>query len=191
MTENTNPLLAPPADGLPRYDALTPAHAEPAIDAILAENRAAIEGLLSGRDTSSAPSWEGLIEPLMDLEERLTRAWGPVGHMFGVAATPEWRAAYGACLPKVTQYQIDLSQDARLYKAYEAFAAAGAGSGFARLSETRQKIVRDALRDFRLSGVALEGEARARSGQSSGACRSSAPSSRRTSSTRSRPGAST
>jgi oligopeptidase A len=164
MTERDNPLLVPPADGLPRYDALTPAHAEPAIDAILAENRAAIEGLLSGRDASSAPSWEGLIEPLMDLEERLTRAWGPVGHMFGVAATPEWRAAYGACLPKVTQYQIDLSQDARLYKAYEAFATAGAGGGLTRLSETRQKIVRDALRDFRLSGVALEGEARARFG---------------------------
>ncbi|MGH7434288.1 MAG: oligopeptidase A, partial [Polyangiaceae bacterium] len=163
MMENDNPLLVPPGgDGLPRYDGLSPAHAEPAIDTILADNRAAVERILAGRDASAEPSWEGLVEPLIDLEERLTRAWGPVGHMFGVAATPEWRAAYGACLPKVTQYQIDLSQDARLYKAYEAFAT---GSGFARLSETRQKIVHDALRDFRLSGVALEGEARARFGQ--------------------------
>jgi oligopeptidase A len=171
MKEGENPLLVPVAaatpssgggEGLPRYDAIRPEHAEPAIDRILADNRAALERLLETRDASGdAASWDALIEPLCDIEERLSRAWGPVSHLFGVSATAEWRAAYGACLPKVTQYQIDLSQDARLYRAYEGLATGGALDD---LSEARKKIVRDALRDFRLSGVALEGEPRARFG---------------------------
>jgi oligopeptidase A len=165
-----NPLLlhaapgsSPQGEGLPHYDAIRAEHAEPAIDQVLRENRAELERLLAAREASGAPpSWEGLIEPLCDLEERLSRTWGPVSHLFGVSATAEWRAAYGACLPKVTQYQIDLSQDVRLFRAYGAIEA---GPEFAELSETRKKIVRDALRDFRLSGIALEGEKRARFGQ--------------------------
>jgi oligopeptidase A len=159
-----NPLLVPArgAETLPRYDAIGPEHAEPAIDRVLADNRAALEALLGALHTSAeAPSWATLVEPLADLEERLARVWGPIGHLFGVSATAAWRAAYAACLPKVTQYQIDVSQDVRLYKAYEKLAA---GAAFARLPEARQKIVRDALRDFRLSGIALEGEPRARFG---------------------------
>ncbi len=165
MAETDNPLLAPRAsgEGLPRYDAIRPEHAEPAIDRILADNRTALEALLSSAGSPGQPaSWDALVEPLSDLEERLSRAWGPVGHLFGVQATPQWRAAYGACLPKVTQYQIDLSQDTRLFRAYEALASSPT---FGELSEARQKIIHDALRDFRLSGVALEGEPRARFGQ--------------------------
>jgi oligopeptidase A len=168
MTESENPLfaqssVAPVGGALPAYDRIRPDHAEPAIDQILASNRAALEALL-GRLAASGgrAAWDTLVEPLGDLEERLSRAWGPISHMFGVSATPEWRAAYAACLPKVTQYQIDLSQDVRLFRAYESLAA---DEAFGRLSEARQKIVRDALRDFRLSGVALDPEPRARFGQ--------------------------
>ncbi len=165
MMDTDNPLLGDPlgSESLPRYDAIRPQHAEPAIDRVLADHRASLEQLLSSRDASGdAPSWEALVEPLCDLEERLSRAWGPVSHLFGVNATTEWRAAYAACLPKVTQYQIDLSQDTRLFRAYEALEKSDAFGG---LTTVRQKIVRDALRDFRLSGIALEGEPRARFGR--------------------------
>jgi oligopeptidase A len=165
MPESDNPLLggkttSQGGEPLPRYDLLRPEHAEPAIDRLIADNRRALEGLLG--PGAAAPSWDGLVEPLGDLEERLGRAWGPVSHLFGVQANDAWRAAYGACLPKVTQYQIDLSQDARLYRAFESIEAS---STFGQLSEARQKIVRDALRDFRLSGVALEDAPRARFAQ--------------------------
>jgi oligopeptidase A len=164
MPESDNPLLGgqeTPQGGepLPRYDLLRPEHAEPAMDLVLAENREALERILGG---GIAASWDGLVEPLADLEDRLSRAWGPVSHLFGVQANDAWRAAYGACLPKVTQYQIDLSQDARLFHAFEDIASS---PDFGKLSEGRQKIVRDALRDFRLSGVALAEGPRARFGQ--------------------------
>ena len=81
MIDTDNPLLGGPpgSEGLPRYDAIRPEHAEPAMDRVLAENRASLEQLLASRaasgDARDAPSWEALIEPLCDLEERLSRAW--------------------------------------------------------------------------------------------------------------------
>ncbi len=68
-----NPLLHPA--GLPRFSEINAEHVEPAIDQILAENRARIEALL---DDLSEPTWETLVEPLDEWEDRLERAWSPV-----------------------------------------------------------------------------------------------------------------
>jgi oligopeptidase A len=57
----TNPLLT--AVDLPSYAAIQPEHVEPAIDYLLAENRAAIEQLLAG---CVEPTWDHLIQPLED-----------------------------------------------------------------------------------------------------------------------------
>jgi oligopeptidase A len=156
-----NPLLVPADhDGRPAYDRIRPEHAEPAIEAVLAENRARLEALLADvRRLEGAPTWERLVEPLDEMAERLARAWGPVTHLFGVSSTADWRAAYSACLPKVTEYQLELSQNEGLFAAYRALAESPASAG---LPPTRQKILRDALRDFKLSGVGLDDERRAR-----------------------------
>jgi oligopeptidase A len=163
----SNPLLTTPEAGaeLPAFDRIRPEHAAPAVDEVLAGNRGRLEQLLA--QTSAAGdgndvTWEGVVVPLEDLAERLSRAWGPVAHLFGVMGTPDWRAAHNACLPKVTRYQVDLSQDARLLAAYERLAA---GRAFATYSHARQKVVHDALRDLRLSGVGLPDAARTRFGE--------------------------
>ncbi|HKY93177.1 MAG TPA: M3 family metallopeptidase [Nevskiaceae bacterium] len=145
----SNPLLAAPAlNALPPFAAMTPEHAEPALDAVLAENRARIATLQSQTD----PTWDSLVEPLEDLSDRLSHVWGPVSHLFMVTSTAEWRAAYNAGLPKVTEYGLELSQSEDLYRAYKRLSES---AGFARLSPSQQKVVRDQLRDFRLSGIGL------------------------------------
>ena len=156
-----NPLLVPADhDGRPAYDRIRPEHAEPAIEVVLAENRARLAALLADvHRLDGAPTWERLVEPLDEMAERLARAWGPVTHLFGVSSTAEWRAAYSACLPKVTEYQLELSQNEGLFSAYRALAESPAAAA---LPPTRQKILRDALRDFKLSGVGLDDERRAR-----------------------------
>ncbi|MDP9037360.1 MAG: M3 family metallopeptidase [Myxococcota bacterium] len=156
-----NPLLAPAIPGsLPPFDRLRPEHAEQAVDAVLAENRARLQSLL----TESArpewtPRWERLIEPLEEMSDRLSRAWGPVSHLFGVTSTAEWRAAYNACLPKVTAYALEWSQNEALLRAYERLAASPESATY---SPARRKVIHDALRDFKLSGVALPAEQKAR-----------------------------
>jgi oligopeptidase A len=158
-----NPLLVatPIVDkGLPPFDRIRPQHAEPAIDAVLAENRAALEAtLVRVKALGDGIGWDDLIVPLEEMAERLGRAWGPVTHLFAVTSTAEWRAAHNACLPKVTQYQVELSQHEELHRAYQALAASPA---YATFSPARRKVVSDALRDFRLSGIGLEAGPRAR-----------------------------
>ncbi len=163
-----NPLLDVNGPGWPAFDRIRPEHAEPAIDAVLADNRARLEGLvgsMAGGQGARAVTWEELVEPLDEMADRLARAWGPVTHLFAVTSTPAWRAAYNACLPKVTAYQLELSQSEALFRAYEALAkgsGAGPEGGVAHPPAVRAKVIHDALRDFKLSGVALPEERRAR-----------------------------
>ncbi len=155
-----NPLLAPqPSSELPAFDRIRPEHAEPAIDTILRENRAKLENLLASVHDSPSEAWATWLEPLQDMGERLARAWGPVVHLFGVTSTPDWRAAHNACLPKVTEYHVELSQNAALFRAYCALETA---PGFEALPEGRRKTIRNAVRDFKLSGVSLPEAERAR-----------------------------
>jgi len=157
-----NPLLVVPTDsgGLPAFDRIRPEHAEPAIDVVLSESRARIRQLSEEVAAGGRPaSWEHLVEPLDDLNERLSRAWGPVSHLFAVVGIPEWRAAYNACLPKVTAYQLEVSQNEALFRGYEGLSTSSEREG---LSAARQKVIRDALRDFKLSGVALAPSERSR-----------------------------
>jgi len=153
----TNPLLAPvDPNTLPAFDRILPEHAEAAIDAVIAENRARLEALLA---RNAEPTWETLIEPLEDFSDRVARAWGPIQHLFGVLSTADWRKAYNAVLPKITEYGLELSQNEALFRAYERLQQHPA---YASYSPARKKVTEDALRDFRLSGIALPPEQKAR-----------------------------
>jgi oligopeptidase A len=152
----TNPLLDPhPHSPLPAFGAIQPEHAGPALEQVLAQNRAELDALLARPDTD----WDRLITPLEEMGERLGRVWGPVSHLFGVQATAAWRQAYNAGLPRITEYGLELAQSEPLYQAYRALAES---SGFAGLSAARRKVIEDALRDFRLSGIALPAAQKAR-----------------------------
>ncbi len=142
-----NPLLD--FSGLPRFADVRPEHVTPAVDQLLSENRVLLERLASSSDT---PTWDSLIAPLDDATERLSRAWGQVGHLNAVMNSPELREVYNANLPKITQFYTELSQDERLYAKFKAIRAA---KGFCTLSAEQQKIIDNELRDFRLGGAEL------------------------------------
>ncbi len=151
LAMNNTLLQAPVPGALPAFDLIAPEHVEPAIDAILADNRAGLAALLAS-PAAQSPTWETLIEPLEVMGERLNRAWGPVTHLFGVMSTAAWRAAFNACLPKITEYSVEVSLNEDLFHAYERLAASPAHADF---SPARRKAIADELRDFKLSGVAL------------------------------------
>ena len=149
-----NPLLD--SAGLPRFASIRAAHIEPAIDRRLAENRARIDALL---ENTERREWDNFIQPLEDMDERLGRAWGPAVHLHSVADNEELRAAYNACLPKLSDYAAGLGQNEALFHAYQEIADSAA---FLSLSAAQQKIINNALRDFRLCGVALSAKDKAR-----------------------------
>jgi oligopeptidase A len=152
---NDNPLLD--FTGLPRFAELKPVHVTPAIDALLAEARAAV-----ARAERSRPAWDEFVTPLEDANERLGRAWGQVAHLHAVLDSPELRAAYNENLPKVTQYWTELGQNQALFEKYRALRAS---ADFPALAPARQRIVENALRDFRLGGAELPAEKKPRYAQ--------------------------
>jgi len=153
MTE-TNPLLTD--SPLPAFVAIKPEHVEPAIDAVLAEYQREIDVLTSG----SAPrDFGNTMLPQETLEMRVERAWSPVSHLHAVADSPALREAYSAALEKITEFSTELGQNRALYAAVKAVADR---ADFANLPRPARTLVEHALRDFRMSGVALEEPARSR-----------------------------
>lgn len=144
----TNPLLQP--HELPPFGTLQAGHVEPAVRQVLDENRARLADLLN----SGANTWDTLVVPLEEMQHRLARLWSPVGHLNAVLNSDELRAAYNACLPLLTTWHTDLAQNQQLHDAYQAILAREGD----RLSGGQRKLLENALRDFRLAGVALPAE---------------------------------
>ena len=149
----SNPLLE--WDVLPPFSHIRPEHVEPAVDTVLAENRAALKTL----SAIAAPSWQDFIEPQESLADRLHRAWAPVGHLNAVLSSKELRTAYNACLARLAEYDTELGQNEALQRGYRALKD---GPGWKSYSPAQRKLVDDALRDFRLAGVDLPPEKKAR-----------------------------
>ncbi len=147
-----NPLLdrGPP----PAFADIRPEHIEPALRAVLDQNRARIAELAALPD----PTFASVVEPLEEMQHRLTRVWSPAGHLNAVMNTPSLREAYNACLPLLTAYQTDLAQSEPLYRAYQRIAEREGPS----LTPTQRRVLEHALRDFRLAGVGLDTERKKR-----------------------------
>ena len=79
------------------------------------------------------------------------------GHLNAVVNTPELREAYNAALPLVTEFSTWVGLHEGLYKQYQRRRRAG----LRRRTPVRRRIV-EMLRDFRLSGVELQGADRER-----------------------------
>ena len=147
MTASQNPLLDFTA--LPRFGDVRAEHIGPAVDALLEENRQLVRRL----EQVSAPStWVDFVQPLEEANERLSRAWGIVGHLHGVLDSPALREAYSANQPKVVQFYTELGQNLALFEKYQALRDSPQYPG---LSRAQQRIIENELRDFRLSGANL------------------------------------
>ena len=149
-----NPLLSDAA--LPAFSKIRAADVEPAIDAILVDYQHGIDALTA----PGAP--QGFDQVMLEqerLDQRLGRAWAPVSHLHAVADTQELRAAYDAAEEKITDFASALGQNRALCAAVQGVADA---ADFARRSGAERALVEHALRDFKLSGVALEEPARSR-----------------------------
>ena len=150
-----NPLLSNNTI-MPLFSKIKPEHIEPAITQLLEEARTVVKKHLQA---TTEYTWENLIEPLENAEDKLNKAWSPVSHMNAVVNTDELRLAYNACLPKLSDYSTEMGQNEQLFNAYKVIADS---NEFATLDSAQKKIIQNALRDFRLSGVDLDNEKKQR-----------------------------
>lgn len=144
----TNPLLE--MSGLPPFKHILAKHVVPAIETLLAEGRSLVNDLLE--NNSEDYTWDNLIQPLEDFDDRLGRVWSPVSHMNSVVNSDALRDVYNACLPMLSEYSTEMGQNQKLYQAYKYISE---HKRFKQLDQAQQKTVTNAMRDFHLSGVDL------------------------------------
>ena len=143
----SNPLLS--FTDLPPFSEIKPEHVKPAVEQAIEDCRAKIEQVLEG---NTQPTWENVIAPIEEVDDRLSRLWSPVSHMNSVMNSDELREAYESCLPILSEYGTWVGQHKGLFEAYKAIKNSEA---FTTLSQAQKKTIKDALRDFELSGIGL------------------------------------
>ena len=148
-----NPLLD--MSGLPRFDAIRSEQVVPAMRELLGD----LEGEFQALEDNIVPTWEGLIEPLERMGDRLSFSWGIVGHLLGVKNTNELRAAQEEMQPDVVIFSLRQGQSQAIYGGLVAIRE---GEEWDQLDAAQQRIVEGMLRDAKHSGVGLEGEERER-----------------------------
>lgn len=148
-----NPLLN--QGPLPRFSDIAPEHVEPALKQIISRHRAELTELLAQEHFT----WDNLMQPLEEMQDRLSKMWSPISHMHSVAETEDLRRVYNDCLPLLTEYQTELMQHEGLYRAVQSIADS---PEFSRLNEAQSKVIHDELRDFKLAGVNLPPTEKAR-----------------------------
>jgi oligopeptidase A len=147
-----NPLLD--FGALPDFGRIEASHARPALERILAENRLRLAELTA----QAHPTFASLVVPVEELSYRLSRAFSPISHLNAVANSPQMREAYNECVPLLTEYSSELGQNGALQAGY-AYVLQHEGAA---LDPAQRKLLENALRDFRLAGVDLQPDQKAR-----------------------------
>ena len=152
-----NPLLT--MDSLPPFSQIKPEQVQPAVIQAIADCKQKISDVLAQRDPHT---WDSLIAPLEEVNDRLSRIWSPVSHLNSVLNSEALREAHDACLPLLSEFQTYVGQHEGLYQAYLALSQS---DDFPLLSGAQRKEIQNTLRDFRLSGIGLPAEAQQRYGE--------------------------
>lgn len=153
----TNPLLK--TTPLPLFSQIKPEHVLPAIQEALKNCRHTIETVLT---KNSQYTWDNLIQPIDEMDEKFSRAWSPVSHLNSVKNSPELREAYEACLPLLSEYSTWVGQHKPLYQAYKQIKES---EEYTKLTKAQKKVIDNALRDFELSGIGLPEDKQKRYGE--------------------------
>lgn len=143
---------------LPAFSSIRPEHIFSHVEDAINACKQTIEDVLKQKQFS----WQTLVMPIDEIDDALGKLWSPISHMNSVVSSDELREAHDSCLPLLSDYSTWVGQHRGLYEAYQSLAHS---EGFAHLNEAQQKVITNALRDFTLSGVALEDDKKRRYGQ--------------------------
>ena len=151
-----SPLLR--GQGLPEFRAISPELVSTDIPVLLAQLdqdfsslEQALEKALAG---PSKLSWDGVMQPLQAIGERLRWSWGVVSHLNGVCNSAELRDAHAAQQPDVVRLSNRLGQSQILHRALMALQSDPAEP----LNPTQERILKSELLSMQQRGVGLSGD---------------------------------
>ncbi|MEE9447034.1 MAG: M3 family metallopeptidase [Arenicellales bacterium] len=143
----SNPLLS--TETFPLFEKINPEHAVPALEQVLNENRVEIDALCR---SSLAPNWSNFIEPMETLNEKIEQVWSPVSYISSVRDSDAWRDEVEKALPLLSAYSSEVGQNHALYSKFKSLAGS---PEFSKWPVAQRQTIGNEIRDFELSGVAL------------------------------------
>ncbi|MCG6201164.1 oligopeptidase A [Psychromonas antarctica] len=157
--QKTEKLGIKQTEGLPLFSQITPEQIIPAVQQAITENKNLIAKKLA---TLTHFTWDNFVNVLDEADDHLGKLWSPISHMNAVVSNDSLRQAHDACLPLFSEYGTFVGQHQGLYKAYLSIANS---NQFGDLKVEQQKVINDAIRDFKLAGIALSDDKKQRYGE--------------------------
>ena len=142
---------------VPQFDQITLPQLKQQVEQTITQGQAFLQQLQDIPASSDAQLQ--VLAQVDHLENQMSESWGVLSHLNAVMNNAETRDVYQALLPGLSEYYTQLGQHTALYQTYQHVHDAPV---FNDLPEAQQSAIKLALRDFKLSGVALEGEAKKR-----------------------------
>ncbi len=137
----------------PKFSELTAERFATQIKQALDEYQAVISRVKTTRDFT----WDGAIQPLEEAAERLDKIWGWLDHINSVAKTSDIREVYEQLLPHISNFHTEVLHDKKLFMLFIEYKDS---IEFNKLATAQQTIINNTIRDFNLSGVDLNPDAR-------------------------------
>ncbi|MGE4316621.1 M3 family metallopeptidase [Acinetobacter sp.] len=142
---------------VPQFDQIQLADLKQQIEQAIQQGQSFLNDLTAVPEDAQAQL--NILEQVDTLENNMSEAWGVLSHLNAVMNNSETRELYQSLLPALSEYYTQLGQHTVLYQTYQ---HVHDSSVFSTLPAAHQSAIKLALRDFKLSGVALEGEAKKR-----------------------------
>jgi len=117
------------------------------IENILKDNRESIEKLLKIENKT----YRNFLLPLQELDLKIDRKFTPIYHLNSVENSDESQKVYKSILPILSNYNSEVGQDERLFRAVKELSIEG-------LNSEERKVINDYILGFKLSGAELEKE---------------------------------
>lgn len=133
---------------LPKFSLIETNTIKQEIEKVLGSNRTAIKLLLN----IEVVTWDSFVVPLMLLDDSLNKTWSPIRHLNSVKSSLSLRKAYNECLPLLSDYSSEMSQNRGLF---ERFLTISDSISFNELNSSQKKVINNSIRNFKLGGVGL------------------------------------
>ncbi|MCB1106956.1 MAG: M3 family metallopeptidase [Chlamydiia bacterium] len=144
-----NPLLN--YQGLIPFEIIEPDHFLSAVAVLSKSVLPQIERL----ERVEKPTWETLIDPLEEIEEKIHRIVGPITHLKLVKDSPALREAWSVVEPLINQLELRIKQSHPIYEALETLKASDQWKVY---SSAQKRNIERRLLDAKLKGIHLNRE---------------------------------
>lgn len=131
---------------LPDFTNLSAKDTKSHVSSLLKDQRQKIKSLIKD---NTKPSFS-LVSEIEDMHHKLSKVFSPISHLQNVLDDPDWRKAYNSCIPLLTEYGTELSQDPDLEKAYSYVM-----ENLNDKNSSEFALLEKELRNFNLNGVKL------------------------------------